>query len=246
MTILRDHRPASAISARRARSTTSISTIEEGEFVSLVGPNGAGKTSLINVISAHLHARIRARSLSRARTSRGMSVTERVKAGIARSFQLVNLFDDLTRLRQRGAGDLLARGQDRAIWRRSPHLDEDVNREADRRARTVRAARPRRDGSAARPRAGRTQAARRGACLRAEAQAAVPRRADQRRQHPRQGQIMDTIASVVRAEGITAVDHRARHGCGVQLFRPHRGHAPGRHSWPKARPTRSGTTSRSP
>ena len=31
-------------------------SIEEGEFVSLVGPNGAGKTSLINVISALLQA----------------------------------------------------------------------------------------------------------------------------------------------------------------------------------------------
>jgi branched-chain amino acid transport system ATP-binding protein len=70
-------------------------TIEEGEFVSLVGPNGAGKTSLINVISASL-APESGRILFRGEDITAASVTDRVKAGIARSFQLVNLFDDLT------------------------------------------------------------------------------------------------------------------------------------------------------
>jgi branched-chain amino acid transport system ATP-binding protein len=70
-------------------------TIAEGEFISLVGPNGAGKTSFINVVSAYL------RPDSGKVVFRGVdvthaSVTERVKAGIARSFQLVNLFDDLS------------------------------------------------------------------------------------------------------------------------------------------------------
>ncbi len=70
-------------------------TIAEGEFISLVGPNGAGKTSFINVVSAYL------RPDSGKVVFRGVdvthnSVTERVRAGIARSFQLVNLFDDLS------------------------------------------------------------------------------------------------------------------------------------------------------
>ncbi|OKO74918.1 ABC transporter ATP-binding protein [Bradyrhizobium sp. AS23.2] len=70
-------------------------TIAEGEFISLVGPNGAGKTSLCNVISAHLvpdSGKIIFKGTDVTRSS----VIERVKAGIARSFQLVNLFDDLT------------------------------------------------------------------------------------------------------------------------------------------------------
>jgi branched-chain amino acid transport system ATP-binding protein len=60
-----------------------------------VGPNGAGKTSLCNVISAHLTADS-GRIMFRGRDVTRTSVIERVKAGIARSFQLVNLFDDLT------------------------------------------------------------------------------------------------------------------------------------------------------
>ena len=69
--------------------------IEEREFVSLVGPNGAGKTSLINVISALLAAES-GKILFRGEDISRFSVTQRVKAGIARSFQLVNVFDDLT------------------------------------------------------------------------------------------------------------------------------------------------------
>ena len=70
-------------------------TIEDGEFISLVGPNGAGKTSLCHVVSAYLQpdsGQILFRGVDVTQTS----VTERVKTGIARSFQLVNLFDDLT------------------------------------------------------------------------------------------------------------------------------------------------------
>jgi len=70
-------------------------TIAEGEFVSVVGPNGAGKTSLCNVVSAHL-APDSGKIIFKGSDVTHSSVTERVKAGIARSFQLVNLFDDLT------------------------------------------------------------------------------------------------------------------------------------------------------
>jgi branched-chain amino acid transport system ATP-binding protein len=70
-------------------------TIAEGEFISVVGPNGAGKTSLCNVISAYL-APDSGKIIFKGSDVTHSSVTERVKAGIARSFQLVNLFDDLT------------------------------------------------------------------------------------------------------------------------------------------------------
>jgi len=70
-------------------------TIAEGEFVSVVGPNGAGKTSLCNVVSAYL-APDSGKIIFKGSDVTHSSVTERVKAGIARSFQLVNLFDDLT------------------------------------------------------------------------------------------------------------------------------------------------------
>jgi branched-chain amino acid transport system ATP-binding protein len=70
-------------------------TVSEGEFVSLVGANGAGKTTLVNLISAYLqpdsgHIFFQDRDITY------MPVDERIRAGVARSFQLVNLFDDLS------------------------------------------------------------------------------------------------------------------------------------------------------
>jgi branched-chain amino acid transport system ATP-binding protein len=69
--------------------------VNEGEFVSLVGANGAGKTTLVNLISA-FYPPDSGRILFRDQEITHLSATERVKAGIARSFQLVNLFDDRT------------------------------------------------------------------------------------------------------------------------------------------------------
>jgi len=69
--------------------------VHKGEFLSLVGSNGAGKTSLVNLISAHL-APDSGRILFEDKDITSMTVSERIKAGIARSFQIVNLFDGLS------------------------------------------------------------------------------------------------------------------------------------------------------
>ena len=172
-----------------------------GRVLSLVGPNGAGKTSFCNLVSAYYSADSRQHHL------RGQDVTRRLgdrarQAGIARSFQLVNLFDDLTAFDNVALAIFSREGKTRnmaALARR----DSAVTRRGRRGARPFGLA-----GNATsspRPRAGRAQAARRRTRLCAAAEAPVPRRADQRRQHAGQGPIMDTIASVVRGEGITAV-----------------------------------------
>ncbi|HSC93616.1 MAG TPA: ABC transporter ATP-binding protein [Burkholderiales bacterium] len=70
-------------------------TVNEGEFLSLVGTNGAGKTSLVNLISAFLLPDS-GRIFVGERDITFATVDERIRAGIARSFQLVNLFDDLS------------------------------------------------------------------------------------------------------------------------------------------------------
>ena len=67
--------------------------VSQGEFVSLVGSNGAGKTTLVNLISAFLPPDS-GRILLDDQDITFLSVAERIKAGIARSFQLVNLFDE--------------------------------------------------------------------------------------------------------------------------------------------------------
>jgi len=104
-------------------------TIAEGEFVSLVGPNGAGKTSLCNVVSA-FYAPDSGKILFKGEDVTHASVTERVKAGIARSFQLVNLFDDLSAFENITLAIFSRQGKTRNIAALA-HLDNAVTAEAD-------------------------------------------------------------------------------------------------------------------
>jgi branched-chain amino acid transport system ATP-binding protein len=69
--------------------------VNKGEFLSLVGSNGAGKTSLVNLISAHLTPDS-GRILFEGQDITSTTVYQRIKSGIARSFQIVNLFDGLS------------------------------------------------------------------------------------------------------------------------------------------------------
>jgi branched-chain amino acid transport system ATP-binding protein len=69
--------------------------VREGQVLALIGSNGAGKTSLVNLISGLLRADS-GQILFRGVDVTAESVHGRIRAGIARSFQLVNLFDQLT------------------------------------------------------------------------------------------------------------------------------------------------------
>ena len=200
-------------------------SIEEREFVSLVGPNGAGKTSLINVISALL-APDSGKIIFKGEDITRLSVTQRVRAGIARSFQLVNVFDDLTAF-DNVALAIFSRDGKTAHLGSLAHLDDAVTARpmassASSASRQTRRQRPR-----SRPR--RAQAAGRGAGLCLEAEAPVPGRADQRRLHPRQGPDHGHHRLGRARRGHHGGDRRARHGRGVQVLRPHRRHGPGRH-----------------
>jgi len=70
---------------------------DEGEAVAVIGSNGAGKTTLVNLISG-LFRPDGGQILFRDADVTHQSVHGRIKAGIARSFQLVNLFDQLSTL----------------------------------------------------------------------------------------------------------------------------------------------------
>ncbi|MDR7483551.1 MAG: ABC transporter ATP-binding protein [Armatimonadota bacterium] len=72
-------------------------TIHPRELVSLVGANGAGKTTLVNLVSGLL-APDSGRIVFQGADVTYQPVPQRIRAGIARSFQLVNLFDQLTAL----------------------------------------------------------------------------------------------------------------------------------------------------
>ena len=71
--------------------------VQEGEVLALIGSNGAGKTTLVNLISGLLRADA-GQIIFRGHDVTDQTVHQRIGAGIARSFQLVNLFDQLSAL----------------------------------------------------------------------------------------------------------------------------------------------------
>jgi branched-chain amino acid transport system ATP-binding protein len=177
-------------------------SIEEREFVSLVGPNGAGKTSLINVISARL-APESGKILFKGEDITRTSVTQRVKAGIARSFQLVNVFDDLTAF-DNVALAIFSREGKTANLAALAHRDHDVIAEADGvlgqfglAAKREVNARDLSQGERKLLDVALAYALKPKLLFLDEPTSGVSTRD--------KGQIMDTIASVVRGEGITAV-----------------------------------------
>jgi branched-chain amino acid transport system ATP-binding protein len=99
--------------------------IPAGQFVSIVGPNGAGKTTLVNVLSGSLvptsgTVRFKGRNVA------GVGPVPLARLGMARAFQLVNVFPGLTvgetiavavcaRL-ERGARVFTSLAGDREVW----------------------------------------------------------------------------------------------------------------------------------
>ncbi len=71
--------------------------VNRGELLGLIGSNGAGKTTLVNLISG-LFRPDGGRIVFDGTDVTRQSVHERLREGIARSFQLVNLFDQMTAL----------------------------------------------------------------------------------------------------------------------------------------------------
>jgi ABC-type branched-subunit amino acid transport system ATPase component len=99
--------------------------VQDGEVLALIGSNGAGKTTLVNLISGLLRADA-GQIIFRGQDVTQQTVHQRIAAGIARSFQLVNLFDQLSALdnvalaifsRQGKTRKLLALAEaDRPVW----------------------------------------------------------------------------------------------------------------------------------
>src|ERR1700747_2817964 len=101
--------------------------VNQGEFLSLVGSNGAGKTTLVNLISAHLQPDS-GQILLEDRDITFTTIAERIKAGIARSFQIVNLFDGLSVFDNVALSVFSREGKIARIAALADH-DQDVRRE---------------------------------------------------------------------------------------------------------------------
>jgi branched-chain amino acid transport system ATP-binding protein len=69
--------------------------IEAGVLTSIIGPNGAGKSTLINLITGNLPVQSGA-ILFQGRDVSRLPIHQRVRLGICRSFQIVNIFPELT------------------------------------------------------------------------------------------------------------------------------------------------------
>jgi ABC-type branched-subunit amino acid transport system ATPase component len=78
------------------KAVDNVSThIAEGEIVSLIGPNGAGKTTLFNCITGTMPPST-GRILFDGRDLVGTSPHEVAQQGIARTFQHIRLFNDMS------------------------------------------------------------------------------------------------------------------------------------------------------
>jgi branched-chain amino acid transport system ATP-binding protein len=70
-------------------------TLGKGEILGLIGPNGSGKTTLINVVTGSLRPSA-GRVLVAGREAAGLPPFRVARLGVARTFQTVRLFRNLT------------------------------------------------------------------------------------------------------------------------------------------------------
>ncbi|HID64496.1 MAG TPA: ABC transporter ATP-binding protein [Anaerolineae bacterium] len=70
-------------------------TVGKGELVAVIGPNGAGKTTLFNLITGQLKPD-KGKIVFEGEEINGLPPYQICKRGIARSFQIVNIFPRLT------------------------------------------------------------------------------------------------------------------------------------------------------
>jgi ABC-type branched-subunit amino acid transport system ATPase component len=69
--------------------------VEPGRVIGLIGPNGAGKTSVIDAVTGFTRASAGAMSLEGIDLT-GLTAAKRARAGLSRSFQSLELFEDAT------------------------------------------------------------------------------------------------------------------------------------------------------
>lgn len=83
--------------------------VGQGEVIGLIGPNGAGKTTLVNVISG-VHRASSGRVIYEGREITRYRPYQTARAGLARTFQVVQPFPDLSALENVAAAALFSGG----------------------------------------------------------------------------------------------------------------------------------------
>ncbi len=100
--------------------------LEPGARHALIGPNGAGKTSLINIISGQLPS-ARGRIHFEGQDITAMDVAQRARFGIARSFQINQLFLEMTPVETLAMAINERKGIGGCWWHAKPYSDETLD-----------------------------------------------------------------------------------------------------------------------
>ncbi len=234
--LLETRHVSKAYGAFRALDDVSIA-VSAGELVSVVGPNGAGKTTLVNLLTG-LMAPTSGDVLFMGKSIAGVGPVELADHGLARAFQLIQIFPQLTVAETIGAA-VVSRQKKR--WRLFSRLSADgaigarVRDVAD-----IFGLGHRLDTTAAAALAGREEIARRGIGVRARSPGHSAGRADLRGLHRRQArhhEHADRGGEKDRRAGHPA--GRARHGPGGGLFASHHRPVGRARCWPTCRPPSS-------
>jgi branched-chain amino acid transport system ATP-binding protein len=91
-------------------------SVKQGERVAIIGPNGAGKSTLFNLISGRFHAST-GDILVNGKSILGRKPFEINRMGLARSFQVSNLFVRLSVFENIRCAVLWSRGYRYSFWR---------------------------------------------------------------------------------------------------------------------------------
>ncbi len=103
--------------------------VQPGERVAIIGPNGAGKSTLFNLISGRLHPTSGDITVNGTRVN-GMTPFEVNRLGLARSFQVSNLFTRLSVFENIRCAVLWSLGYKYSFWKFLADLT-DANDRAD-------------------------------------------------------------------------------------------------------------------
>jgi branched-chain amino acid transport system ATP-binding protein len=104
-------------------------TIREHERHAVIGPNGAGKSTLFHLISG-LHVPSEGEILLKGAPIQGLKPHLINRRGLARSFQITNIFPRLSIFENVRIGVMAKRGLRFTLWRRVARLKE-INGEAE-------------------------------------------------------------------------------------------------------------------
>jgi branched-chain amino acid transport system ATP-binding protein len=96
-------------------------TVRQGDLVAVIGPNGAGKTTLFNLITGHLKPD-QGRILFKGEDISHLPAHQICRKGIARSFQIANIFPRLSVFRNVQVAVLSQKNLSRTLFRPAQHM----------------------------------------------------------------------------------------------------------------------------